>query len=366
MNKIILIGNGFDLAHGLETSYSEVLRNLLKEEYSFFSSQNFKFLESISNSTLFYIVQTKELWNGYKNKSLPENRYEVRIGNTTKLVDKMMPNGMVYKSVWENLYEHNFNEDVKFKNIFLSNLLNKITLEKWIDIEAFYFEKLETKTGMATAKLNEEFKQITDYLEEYLYREYNNKPTKKIPEMQSIFDNICNEQTLLVNFNYTTTETLYDLKNSKVIHIHGELKNADNPIIFGYGDTTSENYKKIKSKNDIEYLKNIKFRRYNETGNRKDLKKFMELQPYEVFIMGHSCGISDRDLLNFIFEHENCNSITPYYHQEKEGDKNNKEELSSNILFCFENEERFSIIVESQNNWRPLPQAAKILGVTGC
>jgi hypothetical protein len=358
MNRIILIGNGFDLAHGLETSYSEVLRNFLKEEYSFFSSQKFKFLESISNSTLFNIVQTKELWNEYKNKSLPKNRYKIQMGNTTEFVDEMIYDGGSHEVVWENLYEYNFNRDVKFKNNFLSNLLYKIKLEKWIDIEVFYFEKLlETKTETAAIKLNEDFKQITDCLEEYLYREYNNNHPKKIQEMQSIFDAICNEQTLLVNFNYTATETLYDLKNSKIIHIHGELKNNNNPIIFGYGDTTSENYKEIKSKNNIECLKNIKLKRYNETNNRKKLKEFIELQPYEIFIMGHSCGISDRDLLRTILEHKNCSLITPYYHQEKEGNKNNKEELSSNILLNFQNEEHFSDKVESQNNWKPLPQA---------
>jgi len=353
MSRIILIGNGFDLAHGLETSYSEVLRNLLKEE----TSQNFKFLESIPDSTLFNIVQTKELWSGYKNKTLSKDRYKIQMGDTTEFVDGIY-NGIVHESVWTNLYEHNFNNDVKFKNIFLSNLLNEISkLEKWIDIEAFYFKKLlETKTEMTMMKLNEDFKQITDYLEEYLYREYNNNPPKKIQSIQNIFDTICNEQTLLVNFNYTTTETLYDLQNSKVIHIHGELKSTNNPIIFGYGDTTSENYKEIKSKNDIEYLKNIKFKRYNETGNYKELKEFMELHPYEIFIMGHSCGIPDRTLLRTILEHKNCSLITPYYHQEKEGGKNNKEELSSNILLNFQNEEHFSDKVESQNNWKPLPQ----------
>ena len=36
--------------------------------------------------------------------------------------------------------------------------------------------------------------------------------------------------------------------------------------------------------------------------------------------MGHSCGNSDRTLLNTIFEHENCSSIKPYYHKWDGGD----------------------------------------------
>ena len=35
--------------------------------------------------------------------------------------------------------------------------------------------------------------------------------------------------------------------------------------------------------------------------------------------MGHSCGISDRTLLKTLFEHKNCVSIKPYYHQKPDG-----------------------------------------------
>ena len=38
--------------------------------------------------------------------------------------------------------------------------------------------------------------------------------------------------------------------------------------------------------------------------------------------MGHSCGNSDRTLLNTIFEHENCISIKPYYHKRSDGSDN--------------------------------------------
>ena len=31
--------------------------------------------------------------------------------------------------------------------------------------------------------------------------------------------------------------------------------------------------------------------------------------------MGHSCGLSDRILLNSIFEHNNCNKIQIFYYQ---------------------------------------------------
>ena len=38
--------------------------------------------------------------------------------------------------------------------------------------------------------------------------------------------------------------------------------------------------------------------------------------------MGHSCGLSDRVLLNNLFEHKNCVSIKPFYWKHKDGKGN--------------------------------------------
>ena len=46
--------------------------------------------------------------------------------------------------------------------------------------------------------------------------------------------------------------------------------------------------------------------------------------------MGHSCGKSDRTLLNTLFEHRNCVSIKPYYYQKPNG-TDNYIELVQNI-----------------------------------
>jgi len=45
------------------------------------------------------------------------------------------------------------------------------------------------------------------------------------------------------------------------------------------------------------------------------LLNFIDSDKYQIFIMGHSCGLSDRTLLNKLFEHDNCVSIKVFYHQ---------------------------------------------------
>ena len=58
--------------------------------------------------------------------------------------------------------------------------------------------------------------------------------------------------------------------------------------------------------------------------------RFIESAPFQVFIMGHSCGLSDRTLLNTIFEHKNCVSIKPFYYKKKDG-TDNYLELAQNL-----------------------------------
>ena len=59
-----------------------------------------------------------------------------------------------------------------------------------------------------------------------------------------------------------------------------------------------------------------------EAQNYRDLLEFIETSPYQIFIMGHSCGNSDRTLLNTLFEHKNCISIKPFYYKKGDGSDN--------------------------------------------
>lgn len=88
---------------------------------------------------------------------------------------------------------------------------------------------------------------------------------------------------------------------------------------FGYGDELDDDYKRIEKLQDNDFLENIKSVRYHETSNYRRLLGFIESKPYQVITMGHSCGNSDRTLLNTLFEHPNCISVKVYYHQQEDG-----------------------------------------------
>lgn len=121
---------------------------------------------------------------------------------------------------------------------------------------------------------------------------------------------------MLLNFNYTKTAELYVSPESgfTINHIHGIL-NKPESVIFGYGDELDENYKKLENLRECDGLRNIKSIKYLEADNYRKVLAFIESEPYQILIMGHSCGNSDRTLLNTLFEHKNCVSIKPYFYK---------------------------------------------------
>ena len=144
---------------------------------------------------------------------------------------------------------------------------------------------------------------------------------------------------MLLSFNYTKTAQLYGGSNVVYNYIHGGLTHPET-IIFGYGDELDKNYQDILDKNNNELLKNVKSIKYLETRHYHDLLEFISSNPFQVLIMGHSCGNSDRTLLNTVFEHENCISVKPFYHKWNDG-RDNYLELVQNISRCFTNTKLF-------------------------
>lgn len=144
--------------------------------------------------------------------------------------------------------------------------------------------------------------------------------TAYYPEYPTLF--MLPDQILFVNFNYTNTADSYQRRDvSSQIHIHGDLENPEN-IIFGYGDEMDKNFPQLQNLNDNECLRKIKSIKYLESDNYRNVLRFIDSSPYQIYIMGHSCGNSDRTLLNTLFEHKNCISIKPYFNQKADGTDN--------------------------------------------
>lgn len=328
MNRIILIGNGFDLAHGLKTSYADFI-NWYWERWGELLRCHAKWMEE-DEFCSFSLNKSIGLGGWYLVWS---HRYGLFNPTAQEIVEiAKNDTGLC---------------EFKYKSPFFEQINKQIESKGWVDIENEYYSMLvqEKDYGDRVKTLNKQLEFLREKLIEYLNiengkgcmsnDEIKDKIYRPIKEMEiaiahgTIHKNLSPENVLLLNFNYTNTPQMYVGDNANVNYIHGMLKYPQS-VIFGYGDELDENYKKLQNLNDNECLRNIKSIRYLELDCYRNILRFIESAPFQICIMGHSCGNSDRTLLNTLFEHRNCVSIKPYYYQKDDG-SDNYNELVMNI-----------------------------------
>lgn len=359
MNRLVLIGNGFDLAHDLKTSYADFIywywrgvisymllqsRDVYEDKLckatnhkldywnlrDLYHSENVELYNFLVNNDGFIDIEYCLLFERI-NKSIQTKRwvdieneyynlltqYALSDDSTEKVEDLNRQlqyikellikylgyiekqNVDINKRIKEKIYA-----PIKLDDISVSG---KNILKEYVDLwmkqdESFVREKMH-RYGW----------KVEDYIESlrYFRDKYNEGkiPFTDVPRCYMLPDSV-----MLLNFNYTQTAQLYHDSNLGFInYIHGKIDNPQS-VIFGYGDELDEDYKKLQKLNDNDCLTNVKSINYLESDNYKRLLSFAESAPFQICIMGHSCGNSDRTLLNTLFEHKNCMSIKPYYY----------------------------------------------------
>lgn len=411
MNRLILVGNGFDLAHGLKTSYKDFIDDFWERSIRGLNTSGI--FNSEAND-LFYFDTNNENIENYKVKTFKQLQVFFNQKNIT----------------------------INYENEFLKLISEKNNLQNWVDIENEYYQQL--KDSLKPNILDLDFKQdILDFNTDFeeiknLLIHYLNKIDKNIDIKQTISKNIISSfsikdflskfqkeiinriiknclslndstlskesrifvlklneiysslqkikfveqnfgkigktkneilhslplESLILNFNYTESAKPYINEfnqkynkfvdyNISEIHIHGALNNSKNPTIFGFGDDVDKKYQEFEDLNDNKYLENFKSIAYLQTDNYKKFLEFVDSEEYQVFIFGHSCGISDRTMLNTIFEHDNCKSIKPFYHRKDDG-TDNYTDLVQNISRNFNDKKKFRDRVVNKTYCEPL------------
>lgn len=355
MNRLIIIGNGFDMAHGLKTSYKDFINWYMNQRVQKLADE--PTTESADALCSYTIDQSALFYNHTSWKEL-----------------------IYYKSFktknWENFVDRYSRYFTFEKKPFLETILQSIDTKGWVDIENDYYQLLTKKIENPNCtytieELNEQLaflqQKLIEYLNaisinkvkqnildkmieyfdpadfaigskkkamDYLGLDRNISSIKEIHDPKVKIDKLIPQRFMLLSFNYTKTARLYAIDDRfECNYIHGQLEEPEH-IIFGYGDELDKNFQQILDMNDNRLLNNIKSIKYLETGHYRRLLEFLMAAPFQVFIMGHSCGNSDRTLLNTIFEHENCISIKPFYHKDENG-KDNYMEITQNIYRNF-------------------------------
>ena len=389
MNRLVLIGNGFDLAHGLKTRYEDFIKWYWRHRLGELEKERTR----VSNDGLccFKILRDDYSWE-YLCQRVGLSVEQLQ---TNKILDWIKNR--------ENLCQIT-------KSKFFDQICKSIETKGWVDVENEYYHLLTEcafpGAGLAidggVKQLNKQLETLQQLLVVYLQEiEQQEVPALKSikdaiyapfkPEDVSIYGKNCLQEHVdrwarpeedvvlndklntfgaetdsylaeldiwrnkhskiyahtyiptcpkafllpnhitFLNFNYTHTADKYinNMSANVVNHIHGEINHPDS-VIFGYGDELDSNYTRLQNLNNNDYLQNVKSIRYLEAPKYRNILSFIESAPFQLLIMGHSCGNSDRTLLNTIFEHKNCVSIKPYYYIKSDGTDNYRE-LAQNI-----------------------------------
>lgn len=307
MNRVVLVGNGFDLAHQLPTRYGDFVVDYLKK-----------------------VLQAGKVLNG---KPLI-----TRKSGYSYSEEELEFNSVREFNEW---IKHDFQRELElgYSNSFFKEIILNHQIANWVDFEGVYFSLLtqiaknatdlggmDRSTLMDLVKLNQDFEYLKIAFEKYL-SDVQDKchVSGTLHEFTSPFINPeigdSLDKVLIINFNHTDIIGRYQSQlsilkrdpNIALINIHGSIKDKENPIIFGYGDEVDTRYKMIEELNENLFFEHIKSFHYFKTTNYREILLFMESGPFHIHIVGHSCGLSDRVLLKQLFESEGCSHIRIFH-----------------------------------------------------
>lgn len=349
MNRLVLIGNGFDLAHGLKTSYKDFLFWYLEKAFMI-TEQNFKFEDQILNITHRPSIYVRPSQNHIRK--LIDAHYFTGFSQLQSQSVESEKFGVL-----DNPYY------IKCKSDLLINLLSRCSPTNWVDIENEFYvllvlllKKEGAEKTRLVKNLNDDLSHLINQLEDYLseisfedvvhgyediiFGEFG-KEDFNDPQIQAwsqvpnnpIKRDYSPSQTYILNFNYTDIVERYiptDRSRVKINYIHGKIKDLNNPIIFGFGDELDKNYEEFESQHEKGFFHFIKSFWYLRTNNYQNLMRFLSYDFFQVVVLGHSCGLSDRTMLNTIFTHQNCKAIQIYYYRTGEYE-NNYTEITQEI-----------------------------------
>lgn len=352
MRQIYILGNGFDLAHGLKTSYRDFLTWYLNNVWKYIQENQFSGIDFKDGLILIK-----------RDRSVTGLTIESTVGTPSdfnKLINRFQKSatGLVFD-----------------QSEMLKAIIGK---DGWADIEKEYYRQIvnldisppvqfgryKDSFNHNIITINESLVTLKDELEKYFMEAV--LPTldsnESIAPLEEIFSKEehrdINEERLYINFNYTETYKkkywMSPYSNMQIINIHGSIGDAKNPIIFGYGDEMDSHFKNLENKDRNEYLTNMKSFGYFKTSNYKKILDFLDQkESYKVHIIGHSLGLSDRLLLNVIFEHKNCKAIEIHYYKPIAGVDNFKE-LTMNMSRHFNDKSAMRAKVLSHDESRPM------------
>ena len=331
---ILILGNGFDIAHKLPTKYSDFL-NYCREKFNGGQSTENVWIKHFLNKTLEgenWIDFEKEIYNVITNLS--------KLTYFKNNVLKECCEGIVFGV--QKSYKLNFDEYAEYfrePRYMLGVECYNVPVGNFID---FLY-----------SQLREFIKEFKIYLKE--------KIEPKSTTMN--FNMPLQERKFLrvLSFNYTNTfEQLYDRKTGysslrpRYIYVHGSINSSvDNELILGTqsfsNDNISAEFNVFKKHNQRHKYGSIEA--YQDLLN--EIKDPRRIDKTVFHVIGHSLEESDHNILRHLFKAKDNAEINIYYHNEEAQKRmmNNidliigEEEVMAKVRFIAQDDPKRGILI---------------------
>jgi len=300
--NILVIGNGFDLYHGLKTNYIDFVRfseKLLKAEKGT-KGRNW----IISNSFVKCFIKVAS-----ENQNWIDCEREIE--KIVNMFLKIMYDRNVF-GVKSNYIEKNNTslELYEFETLKLMNRFCEKSDSQEIKIRDSYFKTYEgIDKELLMRKLKEDLNDLIKLFKYYLEENVIDQPVSRFSnQIQEIHPDY------VINFNYTNTCEQYGINVQDICYIHGSVQ--DNNMVLGIRDIDEKDINSI-------YFKKF-FQRIQKRTNTIQWDKFIEdhglgskFSIAHTYFFGHSLSNNDGDLIRSIYENS-CKIIIYYLNSQKD------------------------------------------------
>lgn len=290
--NVIVIGNGFDLAHGLPTKYGDFLEWIVDELYfyDYLYEQGAEIIKGVSRPNLFIpkskfrekrssrSVKQHEVWECmdenfwlqyFLNNDLYQKENWIDFESEIKKIIQLLDFDMFDE-------KHELDDDI---NRSSSKFLKNVYVKRTIDLVAGSINTYRQMRDKLRTDLNKLIRVLEIYLSDFVNSQECNKILPNIEEImkypfECVDGSIEDKISYIISFNYTNTyERIYfkDENIENYIHyIHGKAdiihETEDNNMVLGI-DEFLPNDRKDK---DIEFIAFKKFyqRICKETGSK--------------------------------------------------------------------------------------------------
>lgn len=327
---ILIIGNGFDIAHGLKTKYSDFLEycvRQLKRPLSYKPSDAF-FTNMWIRHFLNVQQQLGDTWIDL----------EEEIYNVVKHIAKFpITNAQNYNSqltIDFNDIRFNFYKFDKYTmEVFGRYKVGPSGYARFDEHNCISYHVYFSNSKSVINFLYDQLRQFTILFEEYLLEEVLTSLEEKSMyqlSLRTIGINKGNKDVHVLSFNYTDTcERLYKHKFNtycdikiKPVYVHGKAEKGNTNLVLGTHSFYNYHPNQINEAISVDF--NI-FKKHNQRHKYGTIEAYQELhrkikksRSAPVFhIIGHSLDSTDKNILKHILLANSDSIINIYYHNEE-------------------------------------------------